>query len=122
MTKKRLLFSLLVISCLLATTRCVGPVASAQQVPREIAIEAKRFEFVPDKIMLTKGEAVTLKLSSADVAHGLYVRELKINETIEPGQVTTLTLTPEDEGTYHGSCQMFCGEEHAKMKLTIVVE
>jgi len=123
MTKIRLLFSLAVIGCVLAgMAHLLELAASAQKAPREIEIEAKRFEFVPEKITLTKGEPVTLKLSSTDVPHSLFVRELKINETIEPGQVTTLTFVPENEGTYHGSCQMFCGEEHAKMKLTIVVE
>jgi len=58
---------------------------------------------VPEKITLTKGEPVTLKLSSTDVEHSLYVRDLKINETIEPGQVATITFVPENEGTYHGN-------------------
>ena len=123
MAKIRLLFSLAVIGCAFAGVgHFVESVASAEKAPREIEIEAKRFAFVPEKITLTKGEPVTLKLSSSDVEHSLYVRDLKINETIEPGQVTTITFVPENEGTYHGSCQLFCGEEHARMKLTIVVE
>lgn len=123
MIKKRCFFSLLLIGVVLAAmTHFAGPAASAQKAPREIEIEAKRFEFVPDEITLTKGEPVTLVLSTADVAHSLYVRDLKINETVEPGQVQRITLVPETEGTYRGSCQKFCGAEHAKMKLTIVVE
>lgn len=123
MINKRLFFSLLLVGCVLAAmTRLVESVASAQGTPREIEVVAKRYEFVPDKITLTKGEVVTLKLTTEDVAHSLYVRDLKINETVEPGQVAKITIQPEAEGTYRGSCQKFCGEEHAKMKFTIVVE
>jgi cytochrome c oxidase subunit 2 len=124
MNKKRLLLFVAVTGCVLAAIMhfAIRPVAYAQSAPREIEIKCRRFEFVPDRITLKQGEPVTLKLSTEDVAHGLYVRDLKINEVVEPGEVREISLVPESEGTYRGSCQKFCGEEHAKMKLTIVVE
>jgi cytochrome c oxidase subunit II len=114
---------LLTLGCVTAATIFfAGTVVSGQKRPRELAIEAKRFEFVPDTITLTKGEPVTLVLTADDVTHSLYVRDLKINQTIEPGEVQRVDLLPENEGIYHGSCQMLCGADHAKMKLTIVVK
>jgi cytochrome c oxidase subunit II len=121
--KKPSFFSLLVVVCALAgVVHFLQPGASGQDAGREVKIEAKRFEFVPDQITLKKGEAVTLVVTADDVAHSLFVRDLKINETVEAGETKKITLTPDAEGTYRGSCQKFCGAEHAKMKITIVVE
>ena len=71
--------------------------ANGDVLKDNVSKEARRSEFVPDKIRLTKGKPVTLMLSTSDVAHSLYVRDLKINETIEPGQVQKITLVPENE-------------------------
>lgn len=90
--------------------------------PRIIEITAKRFEFSPNKITLKKGETVTLRLTSADVVHGFFLRPLKIDEVIPPGKSTDVTVTPETAGTFTTICDHFCGVNHGNMKMTIVVE
>ena len=98
-----------------------GP-ARAQDEPRVIAITAKRFEFSPNQITLSKGETVKLRIQSEDVTHGLFVRPLGIDAEIAPGRVTELTVTPQAAGTYRAICDHFCGAGHGGMKMTIVVE
>jgi cytochrome c oxidase subunit 2 len=98
-----------------------SPPARAQEEPRVIVITAKRFEFSPNQITLAKGETVKLQVKSEDVTHGLFVRPLGIDTEIVPGQVTELTVTPQQAGTYRAICDHFCGAGHGGMKMTIVV-
>lgn len=94
---------------------------SAQE-PRVIEITAKRYEFTPNTITLKKGETVKLRLHSEDVTHGFFSRQLKIDETIEPGKTADVTLTPQSAGTFKTICDHFCGAGHGNMAMTIVVE
>lgn len=88
---------------------------------RTIDVTAHRFEFSPSKISLEKGETVKLRLTSTDVVHGFFQRALKIDELIEVGKITDVTLTPRTAGTFTVICHHFCGVHHASMKMTIVV-
>jgi cytochrome c oxidase subunit 2 len=90
--------------------------------PRAIAITAKRFEFVPSTITLKKGETVKLVVTSEDVTHGLFLRPLKIDTDLVPGETQQLTVTPQSAGTFTAICHHFCGAGHGNMKLTVVVE
>ena len=89
--------------------------------PRVIEITAKRFGFTPNQITIKKGETVTLRLKSEDVTHGFFLRPLKIDEEIEPGKVTEITVTPQTAGSFTTICDHFCGTDHGSMKMTIVV-
>jgi cytochrome c oxidase subunit 2 len=89
--------------------------------PRVIQITAKRFQFSPDQITLKKGETVKIRLVSEDVTHGFFLRPLKIDEEVSPGQPTEITLTPEKTGTFTTICDHFCGANHGNMKMTIDV-
>jgi cytochrome c oxidase subunit II len=90
--------------------------------PRVIEITAKRFEFSPNVVTLKKGESVTLRLISADVTHGFFLRPLKIDTIVTPENPTDATVTPETPGTFTTICDHFCGVNHGNMKMTIVVE
>jgi cytochrome c oxidase subunit 2 len=96
--------------------------ARADASARIIEITAKRFAFAPNSITLKKGEMVTLRLHSEDVTHGFFMRALKIDEVIEPGQTKDVTLTPQTAGTFTTICDHFCGVNHGNMNMTIVVE
>jgi cytochrome c oxidase subunit 2 len=96
--------------------------ADGTEGPREIAITAKRFEFVPSTITLKKGETVKLVVKSEDVTHGLFIRPLKIDTDLTPGETQQLTVTPQTAGTFTAICHHFCGAGHGNMKLTFVVE
>ena len=96
--------------------------ARAEEQPRVINISARRFGFTPNVVTLKKGEAVKLRLTSEDVTHGFFMRALKLDELIVPGQPTEITLTPQQEGRFTTICDHFCGAGHGNMGMTIVVE
>ena len=90
--------------------------------PRVVEITAKRFGFTPNQITLKEGETVTLRLSSEDVTHGFFMRALKIDEVVDPGKPTDITITPQTAGTFTTICDHFCGANHGNMNMKIVVE
>ena len=91
------------------------------ETPRRVEVKAKRFAFEPAEITVRKGESVELRLTSADVAHGLRIRELKIDLHANKGKTAMATFTPEIPGTFVGHCSIFCGSGHGQMTLTIHV-
>lgn len=103
---------------------CLGsaPTSVHADNARVIEITAKRFGFTPNQITLKKGETVTLRLTSQDVTHGFFLRPLKIDEDIEAGKTTEVTVTPQVAGTFTIICDHFCGVNHGNMKMTVVVE
>ena len=96
--------------------------ADGAEESRTIVITAKRFEFVPSTITLKKGETVKLVVTSEDVTHGLFIRPLKIDTDLTPGETQQITVTPQTAGTFTAICHHFCGAGHGNMKLTVVVE
>jgi cytochrome c oxidase subunit II len=90
--------------------------------PPVVEITAKRFAFAPDTIHLKKDQTVRLRLHSDDVTHGFFLRALKIDSEILPGQDTEIEVTPHVAGSFTTICDHFCGANHGNMKMTIVVE
>lgn len=95
--------------------------APAQKTPRRIEVTAKRFTFTPADITVKKGEPVVLVLTSADVQHGIRVKELGIDIKAGKGQTNERAFTPDKTGTFVGHCSVFCGSGHGSMALTIHV-
>jgi cytochrome c oxidase subunit 2 len=110
--------ALLLVFALIGTARAADRADEA----RTITITAKRFEFVPSTITLKKGETVKLLVTSEDVTHGFFLRPLKIDTDLVPGQTQEIAVTPQSAGTFTAICHHFCGAGHGGMKLTIVVE
>lgn len=110
--------TVLLLLALVVTARA----AYGAEEPRAIVITAKRFEFVPSTITLKKGETVKLVVTSEDVTHGLFIRPLKIDTDLTPGESQQITVTPQSAGTFTAICHHFCGAGHGNMKLTVVVE
>ena len=106
----------------LALALVLPALAGADEPTRTVDITAKRFEFVPATVTLKKGETVRLRVTSEDVTHGLFLRPLKIDTDIVPGQTQELTVTPQVSGTFTAICHHFCGSGHGNMKLTVIVE
>jgi len=96
--------------------------AESPESPQVVKITASKFHFTPDRIVLAKGQPVTLQLSSADRTHGFMVRAFGIDTDIEPGKTTAVTIRPEKTGAYTTICDHYCGLGHTWMKMTIVVQ
>lgn len=93
----------------------------AEAAPKVIELKAKRFAFAPGEITLKKGEPVVLRLSTEDVTHGLYLKQLKIDADIEPGKVSDVVITPQQAGKFVAICDHFCGAGHGNMHLIVNV-
>lgn len=101
-----------------------APPASGPNVAtsaRTITIHAKKFEFIPAEITLTKGQPVKLELTSDDVEHSLVVPDLGINGIMNKGVVTNVMVTPAQVGDFKGKCGKYCGSGHNKMRFVVHV-
>jgi len=117
---RRLLLWTIVLTGLVAP---LAPRAQARdEQPKVIAIHAKRFEFEPKEIHLAKGEPVTLAVTSEDVTHGFFSRQLHFDEDLAPGKTVSIPLSPTEPGTYTVICDHYCGSGHGGMKMVIVVD
>jgi cytochrome c oxidase subunit II len=63
-----------------------------------------------------------LTLKSADVAHGFWVPQLAGKTDVIPNRTNTMWMDPKEAGVYLGNCSEYCGTQHAKMELRVVVE
>jgi len=98
------------------------PDADSGTPPSRVTIAAKRFEFEPAEIHLKAGEPATLAVTSQDVTHGFFSRQLGFDEDLPPGKTVDVQVKPEKPGRYTIICDHYCGSGHGGMKLTVVVE
>ena len=63
-----------------------------------------------------------LTLKSADVAHGFWVPQLAGKTDVIPNRTNTMWIDPKETGVYLGNCSEYCGTQHAKMELRVVVD
>lgn len=96
------------------------PPAVVQQ--RNISLTAKRWEFSPATITVKKGEHVTLSIQSVDVTHGFSIPDFNVSATLKPNETTVVEFTPDKTGTFTFACNVFCGQGHADMTGTLIVE
>jgi cytochrome c oxidase subunit 2 len=63
-----------------------------------------------------------VKLASADVIHSFWVPNLFGKRDLVPGMDNVITFTPARVGRWRGQCAEFCGLQHARMALDVIVE
>jgi cytochrome c oxidase subunit 2 len=117
--KKKSMLGILLVGML--AIALLGPQAMGQSAPQRIEITAKRFAFTPGEITLKKGQPVVIVLTSADVAHGLSIRELNVNVKAGAGKTAEVQFTPEKTGDFVGHCSVFCGSGHGSMAMKVHV-
>lgn len=113
---------LFILSCLVVFIGIAGmqrPAASTP--PPRVEITARRFTYDPDTVTLKKGEPVLLVLKSADVSHGLRIRELGLDLKTSKEKPSETLFTPRKTGDFVGHCSVFCGAKHGTMKITFHV-
>ena len=75
-----------------------------------------------NELRLPAGRAVQLGLESADVIHSFWVPTLGGKMDLVPGRVNRLVITALEPGVHRGVCAEYCGTQHARMALHVVVE
>ncbi len=85
-----------------------------------------------NQLYLPVGRPVEVVLTSVDVIHSWWVPRLggkrdnfpipaQPEGATEPTRYHRLLFTPEETGEYSGQCAEYCGEEHALMRMRVVV-
>jgi cytochrome c oxidase subunit 2 len=100
---------------------CLAAPPAQQAQPVEIKVTARKFEFVPKKITLRKGERVRLLITSEDVDHGIAIDELDIDKPLKAGTTQAIEFTPTREGKFRFYCSVFCGDGHPDMEGELTV-
>jgi cytochrome c oxidase subunit II len=93
----------------------------AKPEERVIKVVAKKFEFMPSEIRLTKGTPVVLEFTTLDVLMGFSAPDLGLRTIIPPSNVMRINFTPDKPGTYAFVCDIFCGTGHEDMGGNIIV-
>ena len=75
-----------------------------------------------NEIRLPAGQSVYLGLSSDDVIHSFWVPALAGKVDMLPGRLHGMTVQASQPGIYRGQCAEYCGEQHARMALHVVVQ
>jgi cytochrome c oxidase subunit 2 len=92
--------------CWLTLNACGGATAAGVHgtapapSTRVIRLTASRWRFEPETITLARGEPVVIELRSSDVQHGFNVPALGVRADVVPEQVTRVSLTPQQIGTF----------------------
>ncbi len=82
---------------------------------------AGKDDLVTATLRVPAGHPVRLLLSSRDVIHSFFVRELRIKQDLVPGMVIPLTIRAGVPGTYEVPCSELCGLGHHQMRTVLIV-
>lgn len=74
-----------------------------------------------NELRIPAGRPVTLALTSDDVLHSFWVPALGGKMDLVPGRLNRMTITAREPGVYRGQCAEYCGQQHARMALQVVV-
>ncbi len=78
--------------------------------------------WIPDDLRVEAGQPLHLRLTSDDVIHSFAIGQSDQPAVdIKPGEITELTLTFDQPGTYTYYCTRWCGINHWRMRGTITV-
>jgi len=68
-----------------------------------------------------KRQPTFLKLQSVDVAHSFWVPQLAGKTDLIPNRENLMWIEPTTPGRYLGNCAEYCGTQHARMLIRVVV-
>lgn len=92
---------------------------SAQGTAQEVVVKASNFKFDQAEYRVKKGEPVKITLDNTQGAHGIQIKDFKVN--LDNNKKTS-TFTPDKAGSFPIICSILCGTGHAEMKATLIVE
>jgi cytochrome c oxidase subunit 2 len=130
---------LIVVVLFLATARVIHAVQDARFPPDTVEVTAVGHQFwwefkYPQQGFVTANELhvpvsdtshptpTHITLLSADTDHSFWVPQLAGKTDLIPNRQNSMWIEPHDVGVYVGQCAQYCGTQHAKMLLRVVVE
>lgn len=75
-----------------------------------------------NELHIPAGRTTRILLKSNDVIHSMWIPNLAGKQDLIPGRQADLTLHPTRPGVFRAQCAEFCGMQHAKMALDVIVE
>jgi len=129
---------LIVFVLILVTARTISDVQNAKHPPGSLNVTVVGHQWwweirYPDLGIVTANElhvpvseeasprTTVLKLQSADVAHSYWVPRLGGKVDVIPNRDNYMWFDPRETGLYLGNCAEYCGTQHAKMMIRVVV-
>ena len=130
---------LIVVVLFLATARVIHAVEDARFPPDAIEVKVVGHQFwwefqYPGFGFVTANELhvpvsevahptpTHIILLSADTDHSFWVPQLAGKTDLIPNRKNEMWIDPHEVGTYVGQCAQYCGTQHAKMLLSVVVQ
>src|SRR5262245_49740375 len=130
---------LIVLVLFLATARVIHAIQDAPKPPGAVDVTVIGHQFwwefrYPELGVVTANELhiplsdparprpTFLKLLSADTDHSFWTPELGGKTDLVPNRVNQLWLDPQRAGLFLGQCAQYCGTQHGKMLLRVVVD
>jgi len=75
-----------------------------------------------NEIHIPTGKQLLVEVKSADVIHDFSVPQLARKVDATPGYTSHMWLQADKPGTYLGTCNEYCGAEHAWMRIRVIAE
>lgn len=75
-----------------------------------------------NEIHIPSNQPVTIELESQDVIHSFWVPALHGKVDLIPGHPNFIRIQANHSGSYAGECAVFCGAQHAHMRLLVVAQ
>ena len=75
-----------------------------------------------NEIHIPVGKKILLGLTSEDVIHSWWIPDLGRKLDMIPGMKSYMWLYSEKEGEFLGACSEFCGAQHARMRIRVIVQ
>ena len=99
-----------------------APVASNEAKSLEVIITSTEFKYVPAKVQVPSGRAVTLVLdnSGAETEHGIILPAFNFRLEVKAGEIARKSIVFDNPGEYEFSCDL-PGHREAGMKGTLIV-
>jgi cytochrome c oxidase subunit 2 len=88
---------------------------------RTIHMGVRKWVWEPNVIRAKQGELVRLIIHNADVNHPLYIPELGIEAEVPP-EGAVVEFEAKKKGSFFFLCGTYCGEGHAEMQGTLIIE
>ncbi len=74
---------------------------------------------VDNHLVLPVGKKIRFLMTSADVIHSWWVRDLGVKQDANPGFINDAWATIDKPGIYRGQCTELCGKDHAFMPVVV---